>query len=311
MRKRGYISFAGLAATLILTGCFHNVHEFSASMFGGPVGYVTTSLLWEQGEDMRSSVDDIKVSVGGQKVSLSKRYDGVENLSEELLQLPVGEYDVLVTVNMSEADGFILNGLPATKADVSEPLLADVSVSLKDPSSQPAQAWYGLSHVSVTENSISRTEAELQRLLSVLTLNLDKVPAGTKVAISISNVAQSVTLTAVDGMGRYGVPGSGATDVVQLGTLTATAYGALGVKEFTMLPTAAQCERCLLTINVTTPAGQELTYIGDAPRTECGKSYTLNLDYSTLKPYMYVASSDISEWDEGWSVTGEILNPNE
>ena len=313
MRKRGLISMAVTVITLFIAGCFHNVHEFRASEWGDDVevGYIVTSLLWGQNDDKGTDVDDITIGTVGSGVSFSKHYDDVEEVSKELVQLPTGEYDMLVTVNMSDADGFVLTGMPAAKGTASTLLLGDVAASLKDPASSPAQAWYGLSHVRVTGETITVVEPVLQRLLSVLTLNLANVPAGTSVTISVNNVSKKVILTAKDSNGRYGLPASGDADSVILGTFSATATGTLGVSEFTMLPTASDKERCLITIDVTTPSGQHLTHIGDAPRTECGKSYTLNLDYNTLKPYMYVASSDINAWTEGWTVTGEILNPND
>lgn len=299
--------------TLFIAGCFHNVHEFRASEWGDDVevGYIVTSLLWGQNDDKGTDVDDITIGTVGSGVSFSKHYDDVEEVSKELVQLPTGEYDMLVTVNMSDAEGFVLTGMPATKGTASTLLLGDVAASLKDPASSPAQAWYGLSHVMVTGETITVIEPVLQRLLSVLTLNLDNVPAGTSVTISVNNVSKKVILTAKDANGRYGLPVGGDADSITLGTFTAATTGTLGVKEFTMLPTVPDKERCMITIDITTPAGQHLISTGDAPRTEGGKSYTLNLDYNTLKPYMYIASSDINAWTEGWTVTGEILNPNE
>ena len=44
---------------------------------------------------------------------------------------------------------------------------------------------------------------------------------------------------------------------------------------------------------------------------EVGKDYILDLDYNELQPYMYINSSSISPWEDGWTVDGEILNPQE
>ena len=313
MRKRGLITMAVPAAALLLTGCFHNFHELRPSEWGDgvEVGYLATSLLWEHDEDASTAVNNVTVSAKNGMASLTECYKDQHEASSELMQLPTGEYDVLVTANMSAAADFILTGMPATKGTASDLMLGSVTVSLKNPASSPAQAWYGTDHVSISSDKVTVAEPKLQRLLSVISLNLDNVPAGTGVVISISNVAKSIILNAQDVNGRYGKPASGASDSITIGVFNPTADGALGVREFRMLPTASDKERCLITIDVTTPEGQHLTYIGDAPRTECGKSYTLNLDYNTLKPYMYVASSEISEWNEGWSVSGEILNPDE
>lgn len=313
MRKRGLISMAVPAAALLLTGCFHNFHELRPSEWGDgvEVGYLATSLLWEHDEDASTALNEVTVSAKNGMASLTECYKDQHEASSELMQLPTGEYDVLVTANMSAAAGFILTGLPATKGTASDLMLGSVTVSLKNPASSPAQAWYGIDHVSISSDKVTVAEPKLQRLLSVLTLNLDNVPAGTSVTISVNNVSKKVILTAKDANGRYGLPVGGDADSITLGTFTAATTGTLGVKEFTMLPTVPDKERCMITIDITTPAGQHLISTGDAPRTEGGKSYTLNLDYNTLKPYMYIASSDINAWTEGWTVTGEILNPNE
>ena len=313
MRKRGFLSLAITAAALLLAGCFHNVHEFIPSEWGGgvKVGYLAASFTWEFEEDNNTVINDLIVAAKGSKALRAERYKDQHASSKDLMQLPAGEYDVLVTLNMEQEDGFIITGIPATNAAISDFEAGDICVSLKDPASSPNQAWYGVSHVTVTDESVTVTETVMQRLLSIISINLDNVPAGTGVVISISNVAKSLILNARDVNGRYGKPADGAADSITIGVFNPTADGTLGVKEFSILPTASGKERCLITIDVTTPEGQHLVYIGDAPRTECGKSYTLNLDYNTLKPYMYVASSEISEWNEGWSVSGEILNPNE
>lgn len=313
MRKRGLIIPAVTAAALLLAGCFHNYHELRPSEWGDgvEVGYLVTSLLWEHEEDGSTYIDDVVVAAKNGIASRTVHYGNQYQASNELMQLPVGEYDVLVTVNMSDADGFTITGMPATKGIASDLMLDDVIVSLKNPASSPLQAWYGIEHVSINSGKVAVAEPVLQSLLSVFSLDIDNIPAGTQVTVSVSNVAKDVILTAKDGSGRYGRPVSSEADSITLGVYNQTASGTLSIKDFTILPTALGKERCIITLDITTPAGQHLICKADAPRTECGKSYTLNMDFNTLKPYMYVASSNINEWNEGWTVTGEILNPNE
>ena len=78
----------------------------------------------------------------------------------------------------------------------------------------------------------------------------------------------------------------------------------------TLLPTAGGQERCYLTLNVTTPDGTPLTYLADAPRMECGKTYVVKLDYTKLRPYMLLSAFTINDWTEGWTISGEIINPD-
>lgn len=283
-----------VAAAVLLTGCFHKMHELKPSEWGdAPVGYVAATFKWDQADDASGAIHSITLSFGGSGASFSKNYNSVEDVSADLVQLPVGDYDILVTANMTEADGHILTGLPATRAD-----LGSITVSLKSPASSPAQAWYGVSHVTVTEDDICVDEITLLRLLSTLTVSIDNLPSGATVVLTLSNVAENVDLTAKDAGGKYGLP---STELV----------GDLNIPKgsLRLLPTASGKERCMLTLDITSPSGVNLSSLCDAPRMEVGKSYTLNLDYNILQPYMYLTTYSISNWEVGWTVSGEVLNP--
>lgn len=281
--------YAILMAALLLTGCFHEFHEKMDES-----GTVAVALQWEQAEDAATPIQHITYSIG----NFTKFFASVEEYAGELLQLPAGEYDILVTANMTEADGYFLSGLGcATKSDGSLP---EVKVSLLNPASSPAQAWFGVGHASVKEGDITVVEPLLQRLLSTLTVNIANIPAGTKMTLTLGNVAKEVILTAKDNTGRYGVPGS---ETVADITIPGSAVN--------LMPTASGQERCILSIELTSAAGIPLTVVCNAPRMETGKSYTLDLDYTKLQPYMYINSSSISPWEDGWTVDGEILNPQE
>ena len=280
--------YAILMAALLFTGCFHEFHE---KMDGTTT--MAVSFQWEQADDAATPIHNITYSTGG----FTRSFSGAEEAASELLQLPAGEYDILVTANMTEADGYILSGMPATRADGSLP---EVRVSLRDPASSPAQAWFGVGHASVKEGDITVVEPQLQRLLSTLTVNIANIPSGTTMTLTLGNVAKDVILTAKDNTGRYGVPGN---ETVADITIPGSAVN--------LVPTASGQERCILSIELTSAAGIPLTVVCNAPCMEVGKSYTLDLDYTKLQPYMYINSSSISPWEDGWTVDGEILNPQE
>ena len=304
MKTYGYI--AAMAATLLFTGCFHENHEL-ASLSGGE-GLLGTSPQWEMAEDAGTAVHALSVAVGGAAAPFSKTYKDAKEAAGELIPVPSGKSDVLATVNLTDADGFAVSGMPATKADAA---VGDVVVSLKNPVSSPAQAWFGVTGAEIRDRDITIVEPVLQRLLSTISVNLNNVPAGTKVVLTLSNVAKSVNLTAKDATGRWGLPSSESVGDLQIASLTAASDGPLEVEGFTVLPTASAFDRCILTIDVTSASGNKTQCVCDAPHTESGKAYTLDLDFTALRPYMYLDSYSISPWEDGWSVNGEILNPNE
>ena len=311
--------FLAAAAMMLLTACYHDQHEEMPSEYGDqPVGYLTPLLLWEDQADAGAAIDDIRFTVSGTGgTTVANRFNNTEAAADWLQQLPVGDYDVLVTVDMDEAHGYVLENTATrgtTRADEATvtTALPDTRVSLAEPSSSPRQSWYAVTHATVREDEITVAEFRLQRLLSELSVIVSNVPAGAAITASVERVASDVLLTHRDGQGRYGVADREDFLTVSLGTLAADPADAATLRhdDHTLMPTAGGQERCYLTLSVTTPDGTPLTYLADAPRMECGKAYVVELDYTKLRPYMLLSAFTINDWTEGWTISGEIINPD-
>lgn len=294
----------------LLCACYHDQHEFTPNEFDGqPVGYVTPQLLWEDEADAAAvgSINALSFQVQGSNgVSRARSFTSIEESADWLQQLPAGEYDILVTADMDEPSGYVLTatGTPA------ENMLTPTSVSLKDAASSPRQSWYAVTHVTIREEEITVAEFRLQRLLPTLTVNVTGVPSGTTVAVQVEQVAESVLLTAKDANGRYGVIQSAETKA-DFGLLPPAADDAtvLRLDGKRLMPTAASQSRSLLRITTTEADGTVLVTTADCPRMELGKYYTIDLQYAALSPYMRFEAMTISDWQEGWALSGEILNP--
>lgn len=319
---------------MLLTACYHDQHEEMPSEYGDqPVGYLTPQLLWEDQADAGAAIDDIRFTVSGTGgTTVANRFNNTEAAADWLQQLPVGDYDVLVTVDMDEAHGYVLENAATrgtTRADAAVPdgspsgstALPDTRVSLSDPSSSPRQSWYAVTHATVREDEITVAEFHLQRLLSEISVIVHNVPTGAAITASVERVARDVLLTHRDGQGRYGVADREDFLTVSLGALTAAVpdaspsgspSGSLTLRhdDHTLMPTAGGQERCYLSLAVTTPEGTRLTYLADAPRMECGKAYVVELDYTKLRPYMLLSAFTINDWTDGWAISGEIINPD-
>ena len=307
------------AAMMLLTACYHDQHEEMPSEYGDqPVGYLTPQLLWEDQADAGAPIDDIRFTVSGTGgTTVANRFNNTEAAADWLQQLPVGDYDVLVTVDMDEAHGYVLEnaatrGTTRTDEPTFTTALPDTRVSLAEPSSSPRQSWYAVTHATVKEDEITVAEFHLQRLLSELSVIVHNVPTGAAITASVERVARDVLLTHRDGQGRYGVADREDYMTVSLGALAADPADAATLRhdDHTLMPTAGGQERCYLTLNVTTPDGTPLTYLADAPRMECGKTYVVELDYTKLRPYMLLSAFTINDWTEGWTISGEIINPD-
>ena len=314
-----------VTAMMLLTACYHDQHEEMPSEYGDqPVGYLTTQLIWDDQSDAGWPIDDIRFTVSGTGgTTVARKFSNNEAAADWLQQLPVGDYDLLVTVDMDEANGYILENAgtrATTRADEKlHTALPDTRVSLADPSSSPRQSWYAVTHATVKEDEITVAEFRLQRLLSELTVIVHNVPTGAAITASVERVASDVLLTHRDGQGRYGVADREDFLTVSLGALTADATvpdgspvgtATLRHDDHTLMPTAGGQPRCYLSLAVTTPDGTPLTYLADAPRMECGKAYVVELDYTKLRPYMLLSAFTINDWTEGWTISGEIINPD-
>ena len=319
-----------VTAMLLLTACYHDQHEEMPSEYGDqPVGYLTPLLLWDDPADAgtTTTIDDIRFTVSGTNgTTAARNFNNTEAAADWLQQLPVGEYDLLVTVDMDEAHGYLLQNVGTdtrsmTRADEATvtTALPDTRVSLADPSSSPRQSWYAVTHATVREDEITVAEFRLQRLLSEISVIVRNVPTGAAITASVERVASDVLLTHRDGQGRYGVADREDYLTVALGALTADATvpdgspsgpATLRHDDHTLMPTAGGQPRCYLSLAVTTPDGTRLTYLADAPRMECGKAYVVELDYTKLRPYMLLEAFTINDWTEGWIISGEIINPD-
>ena len=283
---------AAFAASLLLTGCFQDVHEINPA---ADVGYVASGLQWENPADAGTEIHDLLVVVNGPGVSFTKEYANPAEFASEPLDVPPGQYELLALANMSDADGYVLSGLPATKA-----VAGPVTVSLKKPGGAQNQSWFGPSTVTVEQDAVTTAKASLQRLLTTITLDFINVPSGAVLTITLTGVASSVILNEKDANGHYGVPAGESTNYV-LGTLTGS-----GKQTFYCFPTVSGQQRVILSVEVTPPGEPPYTCVCEVPAVSCGKEYTLQLDYNKLSTYMYVTSHTINEWTEGWTYNGRV-----
>ena len=307
-----------VTAMLLLTACYHDQHEETPSEYGDqPVGYLTPLLTWDDEADGGTTIDDLHFIVSGTMggTSLTHDFNSSASAAEWLQQLPVGDYDLLVTADMDEAHGYLLENADTrsvTRAgEEFHTALPDTRVSLSEPSSSPRQAWYAVTHATVKPDEITVAEFHLQRLLSELTVIVHNVPTDAAITASVERVASDVLLTHRDGQGRYGVADREDYMTVSLGALAADPADAATLRhdDHTLMPTASGQSRCYLTLSVTTPDGTRLSYVADAPRMECGKAYVVELDYLKFRPYMLLEAFTINDWTDGWAITGEITDP--
>lgn len=304
------------AATLSLLACSHETHfeidmpqDEQTQKYPSSTGYgfLGNDLAWEDIADIKSDISHLKYTVtGANGVLETHEFNTPSEASEWIIPLPAGEYDVLVAANMNAANGFELGETVPTK--VSHTLPATYT-KLTNASSNPRQAWNGITHVTVEQNKMATAHLDLDRLLALFTLKLTHVPEGTVIDVSMRNAAYYVTLTKERSSGHWGDPCAEISDDITLGRLTA-ANALTGINEFKVFPTAKGLEETILFFHIKTNKGLDLDYEGRAPKMENGKKYILELDYNKLTPFMYITTGGpINDWTDKWSYDGEVLNP--
>lgn len=289
------------AAMMLLTACYHDKHEFTPNEFDGkPVGYVAPQLLWEDEADAAAigSINALSFQVqGANGVSRARSFSSIEESADWLQQLPVGEYDILVTADMDDPSGYVLTatGTPA------ENMLTPTSVSLREPASSPRQSWYAVTHVTISEDKITVAEFRLRRLLTTLTLNIGNMPESYTINAKVEHIAQSVLLTSQTTAGHYGVPSEDEL-TVDFGSMPSTGTSFSMTKR--LMPTASSAERTIIHLYLVTPQGIEQDCTIDAPKMQIGQNYKLDLSYDDIHPYIYIKSTGVNDWEVGNDLNG-------
>lgn len=307
--KTRYI-FAATAASILLTGCFQDVHEIVP---GKDVGYVFPELSWANPSDTGTEIHDLLVVVDGGGESYTRHYTSVKEFANEPLDVPAGEYDILVLANATEADGYQVSGLPATKTwggcklEIIAPGLSKTM--------PPGNCHFGGCTGTIDQHQMTGPTVSLEQVLPAVAMRMSNIPESVGVSVAVCNPAASISLLAEEG-GRL-------EPSVEEGGVLDIGYLREGVIESLVPPTVNGSLTCDLTLTVTDPGGTsggktqhaaEPSHVikMTAPRMDCGKRYTLAIDYSDLIHVLSLGSDTITinDWtSQGDPIGGEVFKP--
>ena len=300
---------AALAATLLATGCFRDVHEIDPTRH---VGYVVPELNWGDPALAGTEIHDLAVSVLAGDESYSKHYTDVRDIAREPLEIPAGESRLMVLANATEADGFQLSGLPATKWTLEEMMLTIG----KD---NPAQNCYAAaSSVSLNDHDFKQPPLVLRPVLPTVVMSMRNIPEELKVLVVQGDVARSVRLGGWED--RVGAASAEQGEDRVLGIVTGDPSSVI------TLPTVAGKTESRLTIEVFTPDPAVksmnwrprptqgivdyallLAFVVTSPKPlDCGMTYKINMAFDNLFPDMRFDSYTISDWEVGFTYNGRV-----
>ncbi len=262
------------------------------------------ALGWQDESDKGTPIDDLRLWIykaDGEPVE-EYRYDNARDIASRLYELPAGDYVLVAAANLVEPFALeegIGNGVKPYEG---------LTFTLSDASASPAHAFYGVTEVSVSGEGVERTSILLRRVLAELDVTLEGVPDGATLAVSVTDAATGLLPACKDADGEYGTATNHANTAV-LPEATASG-GTLSTATMRLMPTVADSDRSHLHFLLTLADGTVQEFDADAPAMKPSGKYQVTLQYADMKPYMWLDPLSINDWTEGWTIGGEILNPD-
>ena len=290
-----------LCVPCLLASCDHNVHD------GEDEGGLSVSLTWADEADQGTEVNDVKLWIfnadDGSLVE-EKHYGSAQEVASQRFALPVGHYQILAATNLIEP--FFIG--EATRATLN---MNQLMFGLSNPSASPDHAYYGVTDIVIDKSNVNYiTKNEMRHILAELTIFIKGVPDNFAMIGKVLNVATGLLPLQKNEDGTFGTA-SYTKEECDIPLRIAVPGETLKTETLRLMPTAHGFHTTKLFIQLISPGGVVSNYDIEAPIMKSGGKYQINLEYEEMKPYMYLTSTKIDDWTEGWVYRGEILNPED
>ena len=300
-RRFNILLWVLLCIPCLLTSCDHDVHDCE----GG--GGLSVSLAWTDEADKGTEVKDVKLWIfntdDGSPV-VEKQYGSAQEVASQRFSLQEGHYRILTTANLVAP--YIIG--EATRAI---PNMNHLMLGLSNPSASPEHAYYGVTDIVIDKEDVRYiTKSDMRRMLAELTLIIEGVPDNFAVIGKVLNVATGLLPLQKNEDGTFGTA-SYTKEECDIPLRIAVPGETLKTETLRLMPTANGLHTTKLFIQLISPGGVVSNYDIEAPVMKSGGKYKINLEFEEMKPYMYLTSTKIDDWTEGWVYRGEILNPED
>ena len=290
-----------LCVPCLLASCDHDVHD------GEGDGGLSVSLAWADEADEGTEVKDVKTwivnATDGTQVAQSQ-YGSAQEMAKERYDLPKGNYRILITTNL--VDPFTISEQTRAVDNINS-----LAIGLSDPSASPEHAYYGVTDIVIDKEDVHYiTRSDMRRILAELTIVIEGVPENTVISGKVLNVATGLLPLQKNEDGTFGTA-SYTKEECDIPLKIAVPGETLKTETLRLMPTANGFHTTKLFIQLISPEGVVSNYDIEAPVMKSGGKYQINLEYEEMKPYMYLTSTKIDDWTEGWVYRGEILNPED
>ena len=290
-----------LCVPCLLASCDHDVHD------GEGDGGLSVSLAWADEADEGTEVKDVKTwivnATDGTQVAQSQ-HGSAQEMAKERYDLPEGNYRILTTTNL--VDPFTISKQTRAVDNINS-----LVIGLSDPSASPEHAYYGVTDIVIDKEDVHYiTRSDMRRILAELTIVIEGVPENTVISGKVLNVATGLLPLQKNEDGTFGTA-SYTKEECDIPLKIAVPGETLKTETLRLMPTANGFHTTKLFIQLISPDDTVRNYDIEAPVMKSGGKYQINLEYEEMKPYMYLTSTKIDDWTEGWVYRGEILNPGD
>ena len=290
-----------LCVPCLLASCDHDVHD------GEGDGGLSVSLAWADEADEGTEVKDVKTwivnATDGTQVAQSQ-HGSAQEMAKERYDLPEGNYRILTTTNL--VDPFTISEQTRAVDNINS-----LAIGLSDPSASPEHAYYGVTDIVIDKEDVHYiTRSDMRRILAELTIVIEGVPENTVISGKVLNVATGLLPLQKNEDGTFGTA-SYTKEECDIPLKIAVPGETLKTETLRLMPTANGFHTTKLFIQLISPDDTVRNYDIEAPVMKSGGKYQINLEYEEMKPYMYLTSTKIDDWTEGWVYRGEILNPGD
>lgn len=277
-----------------MSSCDKNAHE---KELRGVSAYLTFA---DDFDASQTKVQSGRLWIYKADGSLVKEYSYKEakELASQRFDLPAGVYFFVSSVNLN---------LPLTYKDQDKMETLVFYTSTSDLLSEPA--FYSTVQVEVGENEYRLLALPMKRILSELTIKIEGVPSDTRLNAKVYESAEGVLPACKDAEGMFGQPAAEVIPEVTLPELLEK-DGTIVMEGVRLMPTAQGKTCSKLGLMLTVADGNTFVCDVEAPQMKSAGKYELTLVYKDLKPYLRVSAVKITDWKYGWTINGEILNPN-
>lgn len=291
-QKPLYITIIMCLLTMTFTACDSNEPENNDHG-------ISAALSWADKDDTGTPITDARVWIfqADGKLVTEKHYSTKQEVALDIHAVDAGEYKVVTAINL-------ITPFSVDKATTYDELL----LKLSEANASPTHAYYSVADVKALADKNTRAPLPLRRIMAELNIEIDGVPEGATLATSVTDAADGIYPLQKDAESNYGVAMSGHKNAVVLPSAIMT-KGNLVTPTTRLMPTVGDASHSHLHFLFTLTDGTTRECDAEAPVMKSGGKYVLKFKYTELKPYMYIIPVKISDWEEDWTVNGEILNP--